>query len=262
MFRFSNPEEVRKKRDRHRSNLHMTLSASDVNRPETPGSQSPRPDSPNSSADEADVDWNFARREAALARLGMDPSLDSMPDEELNKLFDRIAKVKTLRDHNMKPRPESSLDHTDDAWSEFGRPFNTDAYTDDTSLENGVSNGSPDLDESVKEIQGQLEAQRAEFQSRLYAISESSEAEDLKIEKEFMENQLRAVQNRMKRLIQLHARGGTTDEVLASEPVLFSARQLRLIRRVLDKWRSHRTFSMAETILSNAVLLKEANVIR
>lgn len=205
------------------------------------------------------MDWNFARREAVLARNGMDPTLESLPDEEINKLYDRITKVKTQRDHNQKSRPESSLSHTEDVWSDFGRPFGPDTFTDDTSLD--PSQGSPELNEQVREMQNLLEQQRNEFESRLSTISESSETEDLKLEKEYMEAQLRAVQVQMKRLIEIHARGAQED-VEKMEPVLYSARQLRLIRRVLNKWRSHRTFSMAETILSQAALLKEANVAR
>ena len=57
----------------------------------TPGEEgtpaTTRPDSPTSSSvDLADADWNFAKREAALTRLGLDPALDSLPDEDLNKL--------------------------------------------------------------------------------------------------------------------------------------------------------------------------------
>jgi kinesin family protein 1 len=232
----------------------LSVTAADI---DGQSSTSPRPDSPTSSASEADVDWNFARREAALARNGMDPTLESLPDEEINKLYDRITKVKTQRGH--KSRPESSLSHTEDVWSDFGRPFGPDAFTDDTSLDPGQ--GSPELNESVREMQGLLEQQRIEFESRLSTISESSENEDLKLEKEYMEAQLRAVHSQMKRLIEIHARGNR-DELEAAEPVLYSARQLRLIRRVLNKWRSHRAFSMAETILSSASLLKEANVAR
>ncbi len=88
-----------------------------------------RPDSPSS--DREDVDWNFAKREAALARLGMDPTLDNLPDEDLNKLYEKISKVKTLRDINAK-RPESSLSQADDLWSESGRPIPSEAMTDDT----------------------------------------------------------------------------------------------------------------------------------
>jgi kinesin family protein 1 len=68
----------------------------------------------------------------------------------------------------------------------------------------------------------------------------------------------------MKRLLDIRAKGlaATEDDLKPFEPQIYTARQLRLIRKVLDKWRSHRSFSMAETVLSNAVLVKEANIIR
>jgi kinesin family protein 1 len=236
-----------------RSNLYHSTTAADL------GS---RPDSPLSSSGEIeDVDWTFAKREAAFARLGLDPALDSLPDDDLNKLYERITMVKNIRDHNLKHRPESSLSQADDVWSESGRPVLSDALTDDTSVDAGPSHGSPDAD-ALKEVQNQLESQRQEFESRLQAISESNEAEDLKEEKDHMQHQLKLVQIQMRRLLDARARGETELEAELFEPVLYSARQLRLVRKVLDKWRAHRSFSMAETVLSAAVLLKEANIIR
>ncbi|KAF8628160.1 hypothetical protein AX17_006030 [Amanita inopinata Kibby_2008] len=251
VFRFNNPEEVRKQRDRAtaKSNLQHSISASELEGGET----STRPDSPTSSTDEIDVDWNFAKREAAFARLGLDPALDSLPDDDLNKLFEKITKVKTMRDH--KHRPESSLSHADDIWSETGRPLPSEANTDDTSLYAGAGQGSPAMDESLRDAQNQLE-------TRLQEIDEgSTEAEDLKVEKEHMEHQLRLIRAQVRRLVDARARGEVDAEAIAFEPVIYSAKQLRLIRKVLDKWRAHRSFSMAEAVLSNAVVIKEANII-
>ncbi|PCH41538.1 kinesin-domain-containing protein [Wolfiporia cocos MD-104 SS10] len=260
VFRFNNPEEVRKQRDRAKakSSLNLSVSAADV-QPSTEDEEATRPQSPVSSAeDPGDVDWTFARREAAFAKLGLDPTLDNLPDEDLNKLFERITKVKTMRDHNSKPRPESSLSQADDIWSDTGRP--SDAFTDDTSIDAMMSHDSPDVG-ALKDVQNQLESQRVEFESRLQAIAESTEAEDLKAEKEQMEHQLKLVQNHMKRLLDSRARGETDVELESFEPVIYTAKQLRLIRKTLDKWRAHRSFSMAEVVLSNAVFVKEANVI-
>jgi kinesin family member 1 len=260
VFRFNDPETVRKQRERaSKSSMSVSISAADLENASASGKASPatRPESPVSDS-VGDVDWTYAQREAAYARLGLDPALDSLPDEDLNKLFERITKVKTLRDHNSKPRPESSLSQADDVWSEFGRPFSSDALTDDTSLENGLSHGSPE----INELQGQLEAQKVEYESRLQAITESTEAEDIKVEKEHMEHQLKLVHKQMKRLLEMRAHGATEVDFVAFEPVIYSARQLRLIRKVLERWRTHRSFSMAEVVLSNAVLIKEANVIR
>lgn len=264
VFRFNNPEEVRKQRDRMtaKTSMHLSITAGDL---EGDGQGTPltRPDSPTSSADLEDVDWTFAKREAAFARLGLDPTLDNLPDEDLNKLYEKISKVKTLRDHNAR-RPESSLSQADDVWSESGRPLASDAMTDDTSVDVGPSHGSPDLDNSLRDAQAQLESQRAEFESRLQAMSDggSTEADDLKAEKEQMEHQLKLVQVQMKRILEAKARGASTADLTAYEPVIYTAKQLRLIRKVLDKWRAHRSFSMAESVLANAVVLKEANVIR
>jgi kinesin family member 1 len=236
-----------------KSNLHLSTTTADLES---------RPDSPVSASGEVeDVDWTFAKREAAFARLGLDPALDSLPDGDLNKLYERITMVKNIRDHNSKHRPESSLSQADDVWSESGRPFSSDVLTDDTSVDAGPSHGSPDAD-ALKEVQNQLETQRQEFESRLQAISESTEAEDLKEEKDHMQHQLKLVQIQMRRLLDARARGETELESELYEPTLYSAKQLRLIRKVLDKWRAHRSFSMAETVLSVAVLIKEANVIR
>ncbi|TCD69171.1 kinesin-like protein Klp8 [Steccherinum ochraceum] len=258
VFRFNNPEEVRKQRDRAmaKSSLSISRSAADLAAEAEEGT---RPSSPTSSVDLADVDWNFAKREAAFARLGLDPALDQLPDEDLNKLFEKITRVKTLRDHNSKSRPESSLSQADDIWSESGRPAPSDAVTDDTSLD--ASHSSPDMVGSLKDVQSQLESQRAEFEQRLQAVSEFTEAEDLKAEKAQMEHQLRLVQTHIKRLLDARARGDSDADVEQFEPQIYTARQLKLIRRVLDRWRTRRSFSMAEVVLANAVLIKEANII-
>ncbi|KAI0034403.1 kinesin-like protein [Vararia minispora EC-137] len=263
VFRFNNPEEVRKQRDRAtlRSGLHTSITAEELEA--LKNADSTRPSSPASSeGDPADVDWTYAKREAALARLGLDPALDSLRDEDLNKLYERITMVKSFREQASRPRPESSLSQADDVWSESGRPFSSDA-TDDTSVDAGPSHGSPDgAGHHADGLKESLENQRHEFESRLHAITEAgAEAEDLKEEKEHMEHQLRLVQLHMKRLLDARARGETELDGEIFEPVLYSARQLRLIRKVLDKWRAHRSFSMAETVLSNASLLKEANII-
>lgn len=259
VFRFNNPEEVRKQRDRiAKSHMHISMSANDL--VEGTGNATPatRPDSPVSEHS-GEVDWTFAQREAALAQLqNLDPTLDSLPDEDLNKLYERITKVKSMRDMTSKGRPESSLSQLDDVWSEAGRPLASEALTDDTSVDHGPS---PELTDSLREMQGQLENQRLEFETRLQAISESSEAEDLKVEKDHMVQQLKAVQAQMKRILDMRLRGAVDPSFVPYEPTIYTAKELRLIRKVLDRWRSHRSFSMAEVVLSHAVLLKEANVL-
>ncbi|KAI0092485.1 kinesin-domain-containing protein [Irpex rosettiformis] len=263
VFRFNNPEEVRKLRDRAaaKSNLSISISAGELQNELNGINGQTRPGSPTSSSvDLADVDWNYAKREAAFARLGLDPALDNLPDEDLNKLYEKITRVKALR--SVGPRPESSLSQADDVWSETGRPLASDILTDDTSVDAMTSHDSPEMAGSLKEVQSQLESQRLEFEQRLQAITEVTEADDLKAEKEQMEHQLKLVQEHMKRILDARARGETDIDIEVFEPTIYTARQLRLIRKVLDKWRAHRSFSMSEVVLSNAVHIKEANIIR
>lgn len=274
VFRFNNPEEVRKQRDRQRAATLSIANLGELGDGEPSGNGTPitRPDSPLSYV--AEIDYNFAKREAALRLAGLDP--DNMPDEELDKLYEKITKVKTLRGRRLESRPESSmsLSQMDDVWSEMGRlpVAQSEAMTDDTSIVDGNGNITltPGGDDSapssakLKEMQTELEAQKAEFETRLQAIGEASEAEDLKIEKEHMQHQLALVQTQMKRLLQMRARGDMLGQkdIEIFEPVVYTAKQLRIIRKVLDKWRAHRAFSMAQSVLSNAVVIKEANIIR
>ena len=72
--------------------MSISVTAADLAAAEA-ASEATRPSSPTgSSVDLNDVDWTFAKREAAFARLGLDPTLDNLPDEDLNKLFERITK--------------------------------------------------------------------------------------------------------------------------------------------------------------------------
>ncbi|KAJ7667510.1 kinesin-like protein [Mycena polygramma] len=232
VFRFNDPEAVRKQRDRAtlKSNLHLSVTAADLDGGEaSPGT---RPDSPSSSADGADVDWTFAKREAAFARLVVRE--DHQGEDDAGPQLEAVA----AREQH-----------------ERGVQFSSDATTDDTSVDAAPSVGSPELDGSLTAVQNQLEI-------RLQAITESStEAEDLKVEKDHMEHQLQLVRIQMRRLIDARARGETDAVAVEFEPVIYSAKQLRLIRKVLDRWRAHRAFSMAEMVLSNAVMVKEANII-
>ncbi|KAF8516662.1 hypothetical protein JB92DRAFT_2243603 [Gautieria morchelliformis] len=164
VFRFSDPETVRKQRESASAELENTAAST----PATP------PDSPASDSID-DVDGTYAQREAAYARLGLD--LDSMPDEGLNKLLERIPEVKTLPNHILRPRPESSLSQAHAVSSEFSS-FSSDASTDDPSVETGHSDGSPENNE----LQDPLEAQNVQYQSGLQAITESTKAEGIRVE--------------------------------------------------------------------------------
>ena len=141
-----------------------------------------------------------------MARLhGLDPGLDSLPDEDLNKLFDRITKLKNNRDRKDMSvrggRPESSMSGVEDMWSQYGTPLQNDGYTNDTSDTSVTGGGDGD-----SELHAQLGAQKVDYEARLAAMQDSEDADDLKVEKEHMEAQLKLVQSQMKRLLGVRAR--------------------------------------------------------
>lgn len=90
IFRFNDPEAARKQRDLVLTSMPQSASASVL------ASTAARPDSPMG-PDDILVDWSYARRELALARLnGQDPALDHLRDEDLDKLFDDVSDNRPL----------------------------------------------------------------------------------------------------------------------------------------------------------------------
>ncbi|CAG8838101.1 12420_t:CDS:1, partial [Racocetra persica] len=120
VFRFNNPEEVRRERERH-SKPSLQINPN-IMPPNGNVDDTKAPDSPTSTASlmsEAVIDWNYARREVALNYLnntgGPDaPALSSLPDEDLQRLMDDLKKIQSAR----KIRPDSRSGDFDDAASE------------------------------------------------------------------------------------------------------------------------------------------------
>ena len=83
---------------------------------------------------------------------------------------------------------------------------------------------------------------------------------DTALERQHLTKQLKTLAQELKRTraqaATIKALGGV--EV---EPAEWSVRELKLVNRAVEKWKSLRTYKMAEEILSGAVGLREANVI-
>ncbi|PWN46193.1 putative kinesin-3 motor protein [Ceraceosorus guamensis] len=244
VFRFNHPEEVRRARDRVKSTMAMST-GDELNQTTDPGTPG-RPESPVSNADEAgDVDWTYARREAALARLnGDNAAFDHLEPQELDKLFEDISRARHKRGTSLAApsRPESRLSSLDDANSEspsMARPFSLSTYTDDTSIDPWGSGGPGSRD--AASVAGTTDNGDATVEFQAHA--------DLKQKVKEYEAQLTLLQA-----------GGEPPNPL-DIPVIYTEPEKAMLYRVLAKWRAHTRVSMAEDILSNAVLLKEANVI-
>ncbi|KAL7409264.1 kinesin-like protein [Mrakia frigida] len=283
VFRFQNPMEVRLHREAVRSSMNVSISASDLaGIASGAGSPAFRPESPGSTVDQDGiVDWTFAKRELALARLnGQEPGLDTLKDEDLDKLFDNIQKVRTLRKD--RTRPESRLSIADDFWERDsnGRHLSS-TFTDDTSVDpngsnpwggfpsngngNGPVGGGTPSSENVREAQDLLVSQKEAYEAKLSSLastsSTSADREDFEIEKNQMQRSIELISQEMKRLRHLRSSGTVKESLQGFEPTVYSAKEIRLAKGALRKWKGLRTLGMAETVLTHAVKVKEANVI-
>lgn len=230
VFRFNNPEEVRKARDR----IRLAAEEGDES-----NANNLRSDSPTSETNDGDVvDWTYARREAALAKLsGQDVSFDALNEDDLEKLYEDITRARSKKNGGTW-RPDSVLSSFDDNTSETNsselRPYSMSAYTDDTSMVDpwfvegpsslsAIGTPDPELLETPQTIELKKQVKEYEEQLSRLAISQGVNSLDL--------------------------------------PANYSDREKELLHLSLQKWRKQTNVSMAEDILSNAALLKEVNVI-
>ncbi|GAA5864258.1 hypothetical protein JCM1840_006717 [Sporobolomyces johnsonii] len=279
VFRFNHPEEVRKAREigKARADLRSPL----LDTYDENGSSSPhvRPESPMSLAGE-NADWSYARREAVVARLnGKDVNLDQLKDEDLNKLYSDILRVRHSRTASSASvtsgdRPESRMsfldsvdedgdgdeDESDDDGA-MSRPFSGSTWTTDpTSLGDSTLTLSnlPDLYEKPFGIDG-LDTPTSMVVPREDPAQKEKKAMEEKLKK--LEAQMAAQRKRFEKL--RSAPGGSAaqlDDLFDDYPAL-APEQVELARKVVLQWRRRRRVRMAEDALSQAVLLKEANVI-
>jgi kinesin family protein 1 len=231
-----------------------------------------------------DSDWSFARREAVTALLGSDQKIASMSDEEFDGLFDDLQKLRATR----KARPESRIyDTEEDMESVSSYPvrekYASTGTIDNFSLDTILTMPStPQLGEdedrlrlAKDDLQEKLDKQREDYQAKLQSAEEANvEIEEIKAEKAKMEEDLRTAKEEMQKQLQDQkeefdrhlqelghqpmspALNGTTGSV-SSEPTEV---QLELAKNVFQQWRQRKYVTMAETILQNASILKEAQV--
>ncbi|CEP12514.1 hypothetical protein [Parasitella parasitica] len=235
IFRFNNPEEVRKERDLQKVAIGNSMSGAT-----TPAlmDDSSRPDSPLSDVSEV-IDWNFARREAALNYYGSE-EFEGLKDEELDDLYDHLSKVRNSR----RTRSESRADNEDDNVSSTTR----DSFRNSTATmlgTDGAESVCTDLSIAHSDL---LEEKLKQEKDRM--------RKELDKQKKVFEAKI----NRMSRQYSQQQMESATAAALSSTPI-YTKQQIALIQKVLSKWRQLRTVDMAEVVLTNAVILKEANII-
>ncbi|KAI9265572.1 hypothetical protein BY458DRAFT_513324 [Sporodiniella umbellata] len=156
IFRFNHPEEARKERtDRLRASTPCTE----------------RTDSPVLD-DEISEPWNYARLEAMKNYYSAETNLDGLKDEEIERLYDGIARVRLQRTQG---RTEDDMDSID-------KRFSTAAtMVDDISVctESTARTCSGTIQERLKDIEEQhkkeLAHQRSEFLAKIHNITSPSQ---------------------------------------------------------------------------------------
>jgi kinesin family member 1 len=303
IFRFNNPQEAKAERaEQGGSLLRHSITASQLSSP------SPRPthersiskansefdgdisrsESPMPSNGGRESDWSFARREAAVAILGIEGKINHLTDEELDSLFDDVQRARAVR----RGRPESRLLGVEDDESEsassyaFREKYMSNGTIDNFSLDTAITipntpqpdgdDGSQSRDEQLKQVreamQAQIDKQKEEYQEQLRSAEAAHEdIEELKAEKEQMEEDLREIKETMQAQLKKQK-----EEFEAQLQKMFEAEQKRFDRNgyrlltddekqrasyALERWRRLRNLAMAEVMLKKASLLKEAQVL-
>lgn len=218
-----------------------------------------------------DLDWSFARREAAPAILGTDQNFTKLTDEELNALFEDVQRARAER--------VSGRDAEDDSESCTSYPIREkylstgtiDNFSLDTALTMPSTPKQGEVDEKMKEarddMQTQLDKQREEFQTQLKSAEAANvEVEEIKKEKARMEESLQTLKEDMQR--QLDVQRKQFEEKLEKMDPLkrpranprLSDEEIEQSRKVISHWRSRRYVRMAESVLQHAAVLKEAQI--
>ncbi|EIE78438.1 hypothetical protein G6F46_008278 [Rhizopus delemar] len=227
IFRFNNPEEVRKARD-------LQKVAIDNNIPP----ESPITDTAMLGSEI--IDWNYARREAVLNYYSAESNLSDLNDEELEKLYDGIGKIRNSR----RTRCESRTENNDDNESTTTR----DSYRN-SSLANALM-----MDDGGESVYTDITMANSEL------LLEEKLKQEQEKNKKRLDDQRIIYEAEINRMSRQFSQQQQSEDMIGLEPP-FTEREIELIRKVLHKWKKLRIVDMAEVILTNAVMLKEANII-
>lgn len=290
IFRFNHPMEAKAERAEH-SLLRHSYTASQLTDYER-GTASPsprpgherniskatiseldwdgsRPESPMPSQRGRDSDWSFARREAAGAILGTDQKIAGLTDEELNILFEDVQRARAER---------AARDGDDDMDSVTSYPvrekYMSNGTLDNFSMDTALTmpstpkNGEAEekmLRDAREEMQVQLEKQKEDYQNQLKTAQAANvEIEEIKKEKDKMEENLRTIKEEMLKRLETQ-RQEFEERIQKLQPSKrghepLSEGEIAIAEKVINHWRQRRYVRMAETVLQSAAYLKEAQV--
>lgn len=294
IFRFNHPMEARAERaEVGNSLLRQSVTASQIQAWDrsspspTPGSRpgherafsrvsdfgdQSRPASPSPLNRGRDSDWSMARREAAGAILGSDQTnFTSLTDEELNAVFEEVQRARAER-VNVREDGEDTESVTSYQMREKYMSTGTiDNFSLDTALTMPSTPKQGEADDKLREVreelQSQLEKQKEEFQDQLKnAEAANVEVEEIKKEKSKMEAALMELKDDMEKQLKIQ-RKQFEEKIDKMDPLKrpkanpkLSDEELERAKKVIDTWRDRHFVKMAETVLQNAAVLKEAQI--
>ncbi|KKA30070.1 hypothetical protein TD95_005031 [Thielaviopsis punctulata] len=282
IFRFNHPTEAREERHQQ-SLLRQSMTASQIATITSPTARHERSYSralsdvgdaasrPNSPSPRRDHDWSFARREAASAILGTDQNFASLTDEELNALFETVQRARTERVIGREGEDDTESTMSYPLREKYMSTGTFDNFSLDTALTMPSTPKQGETDEKLhhlrEEMQNQLDRQKEEYQSQLKSAEAANvEVEEIKQEKMRMEAALQQLKEDMQLQLAVQ-RAQFEDKIEKLDPLKqpkaspkLSAHEMELARQVVKVWRGRHFVGMAEAVLQNAAVLKEAQI--
>ncbi|PNY23100.1 Kinesin-like protein [Tolypocladium capitatum] len=291
IFRFNHPMEARAERaEVGQSLLRQSITASQLQALDrTSPSPSPRPGHDRSISKVSDAgdsrpespasflrtgrdsDWSLARREAAGAILGSDQNFGSLTDEELNALFEEVQRARAERVNGREDGDDSESVTSYQLREKYMSTGTIDNFSLDTALTmpSTPKHGEAEdrLKEAREEMQNQLERQKEEFQEQLKnAEAANVEVEEIRKEKAKMETALKELKEDMQNQLVIQRRQ-FEEKIEKMDPLKrprpnprLSEEEMERARTTIKVWRSRHFVKMAESVLQNAAILKEAQI--
>ncbi|KAH8699680.1 hypothetical protein BGZ61DRAFT_451124 [Ilyonectria robusta] len=246
----------------HERSFSRVSEIGDLSRPESPAlfSRTGR-----------DSDWSLARREAAGAILGTDQNFTSLTDEELNALFEEVQRARAERVNGREDGEDSESVTSYPIRDKYLSTGTLDNLSLDTALTmpSTPKHGEPDdrLREVREELQSQLERQKEEYQGQLKNAEVANvEIEEIKKEKVKMEAALQELKEDMQKQLVVQ-RKQYEEKIEKMDPLnrpkmspKLSDEEIEQAKRTVKIWRSRHFVKMAETVLQNAAIVKEAQI--
>lgn len=293
MFRFNHPMEPKAERVQPTSLRHSIIANQIGDNDKSSPSQTPHPnhdrkiskayseiegdimlsESPLASQRFGDLDWSFARREAAGAILGPDKQIAGLTDEELNLLFEDVQKARAERAvQNLDDDMDSIISYP--VREKYMSNGTLDNFSFDTALTTPSTPKQGESEDRIREAhnesQTKSDRQRDESSDDFKNGAVTCDMEEIKGDKGCVEASLREVKIELRRKLDEQRKGSqeptqvmnlSKDPSFVEEFSALSDEEAKIVKKMAGHWRGRKYMKMVESILQAAAYLKEAQII-